>query len=81
MPTPEALDALAQACLLATDPQDVLTTSVAAILCSAPERINEVLLEQFVRWAYNAGTRGLTEDFLNQPLPPPNRLGNRQSRR
>lgn len=44
MPSPEALDALAQAFLLASEPQDVLTTSVAAILCSAPERINEVMV-------------------------------------
>ena len=39
-----------------------------------------LLLEQFVRWAYNAGVRGLTEEFLNRPLPPTNRLGNRGSR-
>jgi hypothetical protein len=38
-----------------------------------------LLLEQFVRWAYNAATRGLTQDFLNQPLPPTNRHGNRTS--
>lgn len=43
LPDPEAIDALAQAFQLASDPRDVLTTSVAAILCSAPERINEVL--------------------------------------
>lgn len=30
---------------------------------------NERLLGQFVRWAYNASQRGLTEDYLNQPLP------------
>ena len=35
-----------------------------------------LLMEQFVRWAYNASTRGLTEDFLNQALPPTNRQGN-----
>lgn len=35
-----------------------------------------LLLEQFVRWAYNAASRGLTEDFLNRPLPPTNRTGN-----
>lgn len=29
---------------------------------------NERLLEQFVVWAYNAHTRGLTQDFLNRPL-------------
>lgn len=27
------------------------------------------LLEQFVRWAYNASSRGLTAEFLDQPLP------------
>lgn len=36
----------------------------------------ELLLEQFVRWAYNAATKGLPEEFLNRPLPPPNRHGN-----
>lgn len=29
---------------------------------------NNNLLEQFLRWAYNAHTRGLDQDFLNQPL-------------
>ena len=29
---------------------------------------NNNLLEQFVRWAYNASTRGLDEGFLTQPL-------------
>ena len=33
------------------------------------ESENEKLLEQFVRWAYNAHTRGLDSNFLNQPLP------------
>lgn len=27
------------------------------------------LLEQFARWAYNAHTRNLSEEFLNKPLP------------
>jgi hypothetical protein len=40
-----------------------------------------LLIEQFVRWAYNASTRGLTEDFLNQALPPTNRHGNTVSRK
>ncbi|WP_250508122.1 hypothetical protein [Caballeronia sp. GAFFF3] len=40
-----------------------------------------LLLEQFVRWAYNASTRGLSGAFLNQPLPPTNRLGNRVDQR
>lgn len=31
---------------------------------------NTRLLEQFARWAYNANTRGLDANFLNQPLPP-----------
>jgi hypothetical protein len=30
---------------------------------------NHALLGQFASWAYNAQTRGLSEDFLNQPLP------------
>jgi hypothetical protein len=34
---------------------------------------NTRLLEQFVRWAYNAHTRGLDEGFLTRPLPPVNR--------
>ena len=32
-------------------------------------RENNQLLEQFCRWAYNANTRSISEDFLNQPLP------------
>jgi hypothetical protein len=34
---------------------------------------NNNLLEQFVRWAYNASTRGLTHEFLNRALPSVNR--------
>jgi hypothetical protein len=30
---------------------------------------NARLLEQFVRWAHNAYTRGLDKDFLSRPLP------------
>jgi len=37
------------------------------------ERENNALLEQFVRWAYNAHSRGLAEDFLNRPLAPVDR--------
>ncbi len=33
------------------------------------EAENRALLEQFVRWVYNASKRNLTADFLNQPLP------------
>lgn len=33
------------------------------------KRENATLLEQFVRWSYNAGFKGLTSDVLNQPLP------------
>lgn len=42
--------------------------SLKASLARAEEE-NERLLRQFVRWAYNASQRGLTEEFLNQPLP------------
>ena len=30
---------------------------------------NQRLLEQFAVWAYNAHLRGLSKDFLSQPLP------------
>lgn len=33
------------------------------------EAENSNLLEQFARWAYNAQTRNLTKEFLNNPLP------------
>lgn len=41
--------------------------------CSRLKAENNLLLEQFVRWAYNAHLRGLDEKFLNQPLPDVNR--------
>lgn len=44
MPSQDALDALARAFCLASDPRDLLVTGVAAILCSAPERLNEVMV-------------------------------------
>jgi len=44
LPPKQVLDALAQAFCLATEPRDVLITSVSAILCSAPERVNEVMV-------------------------------------
>jgi hypothetical protein len=44
MPTQAALDALPKVFLLATEPADVLVSSVTAILVSAPDRINELLL-------------------------------------
>ncbi len=37
------------------------------------EAENERLLEQFVRWAYNAHVQGLDKEYLNRPLPPVNR--------
>ncbi|WP_135187593.1 hypothetical protein [Pseudomonas amygdali] len=30
---------------------------------------NQRLLEQFVTWAYNAHLKGLTQEYLNTPLP------------
>ncbi|KIK83076.1 integrase [Pseudomonas sp. W15Feb9B] len=44
MPSPAALEALSKSFHIATQPQDVLFSSIGAILCSAPDRINEVLL-------------------------------------
>jgi hypothetical protein len=34
---------------------------------------NARLLEQFVRWSYNANNRGVGEEVLNRPLPAVNR--------
>lgn len=48
--------------------------------CERLEAENNRLLEQFVRWAYNAHTRGLDEAFLNRPLPPVNRQQTRLTR-
>lgn len=44
MPSLAALEALPKAFHIATQTKDVLYSSIAAILCSAPDRINEVLL-------------------------------------
>jgi len=44
LPSEAALDALPKIFNLATDPKDVIFSSIAAILCSSPDRINEVLL-------------------------------------
>lgn len=43
MPSSAALDALPRIFRLATEPADVITASVAAILLAAPDRISEVL--------------------------------------
>jgi hypothetical protein len=43
LPSPAALSALANIFRLATEPADVFLISVIAILCSAPDRISEVL--------------------------------------
>lgn len=34
------------------------------------ERENNLLLEQFLRWSYNAASRGLSPEVLERPLPP-----------
>ena len=44
LPSQAALDALPKVFRCATEPADVLISSVAALLCSAPDRINESLL-------------------------------------
>ncbi|MDP2449559.1 integrase [Polaromonas sp.] len=43
LPSPAALNAMAQIFRMATSPGDRLVSSLVAILCSAPDRINEVL--------------------------------------
>jgi hypothetical protein len=42
LPSQAALDALPQCFIMATEPRDVLVTSVAALLCAAPDRIGEL---------------------------------------
>jgi hypothetical protein len=44
LPSEAALEALPKVFLLATEPVDVIVASVAAILCSSPNRISEVLI-------------------------------------
>ena len=41
---------------------------------------NNALLEQFARWAYNAHTRNLTKELLNNPLPAVDREQSKQLR-
>lgn len=43
LPSRDALKALAAIFNVATDPSDVIVASLMAILCAAPERVNEVL--------------------------------------
>jgi hypothetical protein len=43
MPTQAALDALPEIFLRATEPIDVIVSSIAALLCASPDRISEVL--------------------------------------
>lgn len=43
LPSPTSLDALARAFCLAETPVDQFITSVAALMCASPDRINEVL--------------------------------------
>jgi hypothetical protein len=42
LPSKAALEAIPKCYLLATEPRDVLVTSIAALLCTAPDRISEL---------------------------------------
>ena len=44
---------------------EVLEASLARVTAE-----RDRLLEKFVRWAYNASTKNITEDFLEQPMRP-----------
>lgn len=44
MPSQTALDALPKVFRLATEPGDVIVSSVAALMCASPDRISEVLM-------------------------------------
>lgn len=48
--------------------------------CNRLKAENNLLLEQFVRWAYNAHLRGLDEQYLSQPLPDVNRHSDEPSK-
>jgi len=61
---------------------DTATPELAALLQVNARREAEIdrlkaenarLLEQFVRWSYNANNRGVGEEVLNRPLPSVNR--------
>lgn len=43
LPSPYELDSLARAYRAATEPTDQFVTGVAAVMCSAPDRVNEIL--------------------------------------
>jgi len=43
LPSPNALEALARVFCLATETSDILVSSTAAIMCAAPERVNEIV--------------------------------------
>lgn len=43
LPSPYELDSLARAYRAATEPTDQFVTGIAAVMCSAPDRVNEVL--------------------------------------
>lgn len=71
--------------VLAMDPDKVMPIGTGnKILDEALERIkhlnvkverleseNNRLLEQFILWRYNASVKGITMDYLSQPLPNP----------
>ncbi len=60
----------------AINPESQATNERIARLEGENQRLqmeNDRLLEQFVRWAYNAYSRGLDEQFLSRPLPTINR--------
>ena len=68
---------------MASSPELQLALDRIERLIGENERLeaeNNRLLEQFVRWAYNAHTRNLDEAFLNRPLPKVDRQQTRVSR-
>ena len=45
-----------------------LSQRIAELECA-----QQILIDQFARWAYNADAHGLNIDVLNQPIPKPHR--------
>ena len=67
----------------ASSPEMQIALDRIARLTAENQRLeaeNSRLLEQFVRWAYNASTRNLDQTFLSQPLPRVDREQTRPSR-
>lgn len=63
MPTEAALDALSKVFRLAAEPADIILSSVAAILCSAPDRVSEVLILPDLCEVHQSAGKGKADSY------------------